>query len=393
MNQNPHAILAAMIFAFPAMSSAEGNGDWCSGLRGVGKIHSDPENTYFQSLTLFARLHYQADHIDGDDNLGNSFQNSSDNYRRARVGAKADFLRLFSVKAVIDLVNDNRFRGAELDWGYRRFDSATLTFDLAEAFQIGALDALALTYGRHVFILTSEMATSSNLIMTIERSAIANKVHNDARPTGLSVQAEKDGWLVTAAVFSSEDDSEFIGGFNDGIAYYAAIDRTVSKNLSFHLDAVVNDTSTGDDDIIGYDWASSFNVIWDDKPYGMLSALVLGDNGALPGGTGGAFHGFTVMPWFWIAPEKLQAVFQYSFSGSDEASGIRANARYLAASQNIASVNSGRGDGLHTVYLGLNHHFCGDNLKLMGGIEYASLETPGGNVRALTYSIAARVFF
>lgn len=393
MKSRSKAALAAILCALPAPSSAAGNGDWCSGLRGLGKIYSDPENPYLQSLTLYARLHYQASHIDGDDNLGNSFHNSADNYRRARVGAKVDFLRYFSAKAMIDAVLDNRYRGGELDWGYRRFDSATLTFDIAEAFRIGALDTLSLTYGRHILTLTSEMAISSNNIISIERSAITNKLHNDARPTGFSLQAGKDGWLVTAAVFSTEDDSDFLGGFNDGLAYFAAIERTVSENLSFRLDGVVNDTSAGDDDIVSYDWATSFNVIWDEKPYGVLATVVLGDNGALPGGRGGAFYGFTVMPWVWIVPEKLQAVFQYSLSGSDEPAGIRANLRYLTGSQNIASVNSGRGDELHTFYLGLNHHLCGDNLKLMGGIEYASLETPGGHVSALTYTLATRVFF
>lgn len=393
MNPETKAALTAILFAFPAPAASAWNGDWCSGLHGLGNIHEDLENPYIQSLALSARLHYQADYIDGDDNLGNSFHNSADNYRRARVGAKMDFLRLFSAKAVIDLVDDNRYRGGELDWGYRRFDSATLTFNLAEAFRIGALDALSLSYGRHILTLTTEMAISSNNIISIERSSITNKLHNDARPTGLSLKAGKNGWLVTAAVFSTEDDSDFLGGFNDGLAYFAAVERTVTKALSFRLDAVVNDTSPGEDDIIGYDWATSFNVVWDEKPCGVLAAVVLGDNGALPGGRGGAFHGLTVMPWVWIVPEKLQAVFQYSLSGSEEPSGIRANTRYLAGSQNIANVNSGRGDELHTFYLGLNHHLCGNNLKLMGGIEYAALKTSGGHVSALTYSLAARVFF
>lgn len=393
MNPETKVALYAILIAFPASVSGAGDSDGCSGLRGSGNIHSDPENPYLQSLTLYGRLHYQADHIAGDDNLGNNFQNSADNYRRARVGAKMDFLRFFSVKAMIDMVNDNRYRGGELDWGYRRFDSATLTFDIAEAFRIGALETLSLTYGRHVFVLTSEMAISSNQIISIERSAITNKLHNDARPTGFSLQAGKNGWLGTAAVFSTEDDSDFLGAFNDGLAYAAALERTVSETLTFRLDAVVNDTSPGEDDIIGYDWATSINMIWDEKPYGVLAAAVLGDNGAQPGGRGGAFHGFTVMPWVWVVPEKLQAVFQYSLSASEEPSGIRANARYLAGSQNIASVNSGRGDKLHTFYLGLNHHLCGDNLKLMGGIEYAALDTPGGKVSALTYTLAARVFF
>jgi hypothetical protein len=387
-----------LIFAAPgwfplALAAGAANGDWCATLADIGKIHSAPENPILQSLTLEGRLHYQASHIDGSDDLGKRFQNSADNYRRARLGAKAEFLRYFSAKAVLDMALDNRYRGGELDWGYQFFDSATLTFDIRKAFSVTALDKLAFTYGRDNLLMTSEVKESSNNILTIERSAIANKLFGGSRTSGFSLLAGKGDWLLTTAVYSSEDDADFIGGFNDGLAYYAAIDLTVPENLTYRLDAIVNDTSAGDDDLIGYDWATSFNVIYDESPCGILATVVLGDNGAIAGGQGGAFHGLTLMPWYWIIEGKLQAVFQYSYSGSDEAAGIRANLRYVSGSQNIASVNSGRGDELHTFYLGLNHYLCGNNLKLMGGIEYSALETPGGGVDALTYSLAVRMKF
>jgi hypothetical protein len=384
---------AIAIGVFPTAITAGQNGDWCATLKGIGIIHSAPENPLLHTLSLDGYLHYQAAHIDGNDTLGNGFHDSSDNYRRARVGAKADFLRFFTARVLLDVVADNRFRGGELDWGYQRFETATLTFDIGKAFSIGALDTLSLSYGMRKFELTSETATLSNNLITIERSAIANKVYAAANPTGFTLLVGKDDWQVTAALFSTEDDSDFIGGFNDGLIYYAAVDYKASKNLSYRLDAVVSDASPGEDDILGYDWASSLNVIYDESPYGILGTVVLGDNGAQPGGRGGGFHGITVMPWYWIIGGKLQTVFQYSLSGADEPQGIRANLRHLSGAQNIASVNSGRGDELHTFYLGLNWYPCGHNLKLMGGVEYADLTTPAGNVDALTYAIAARMKF
>lgn len=384
-------------FAGPASTApapaAHSSGDWCSTLKSIGKFPENENNPYLQYFAFGGRLHYQASYIDGNDALGNDFHNSFDEYRRARLGFGARFLRYFTLETVVNLVSDNRFRNRDLDWGYNDFDTALLTFDIKKAFSIGALDNLSATYGRHKFELGSEVVESSNNILTIERSAIANKIYNSARPTGFSMLAEKDQLTVSAAVFSSEDDSEFVGGFNDALIYFAALDYKVSENLSLRADAAYNAARAGDDDVLGYDWATTLNAIYDNGPYGILGTVVVGDNGDKSGGRGGSFHGLVAMPWYWIIDKKLQTVFQYSYSGSDQAAGIRSNTRYLSASQAIAQVNSGRGDELHTFYLGLNYYLCGNNLKLMGGVEYADLNTPIGNVDSLTYTIAARMKF
>lgn len=396
-------ILSLMLTRTHAGSSTESiaptiqnHGDWCSSLKNMGKVYSNAENPFIQSISFEGRLHYQAMYIDGDDALGNSFNDKADNYRRARLGAKVDFLQYFTTKAVIDVVFDNRYRSRELDWGYQQFDTATLTFDIKKAFSIGALDILELTFGRHKFDLSAETLESSNNILTIERSAIANKVSVNIRPTGFSLQAGKSDWLVTTAIFSSEDDSEFInGGYNDGLAYFTAVDYTGIDQFIFRWDAVINDVEAGEDNVLGYDWATSLNATYEDGSYGILGTLVLGDNGVLAAGRGGSFHGLTVMPWLWIVEDKLQTVFQYSYSGSDEVAGIGANLRYLNGEHNppAVNVNSGRGDALHTLYAGLNYYLCGNNMKLMGGIEYSDLDTPIGDVDALTYLFGFRVKF
>jgi hypothetical protein len=387
----PTAIALGM--ACGTAAAQTGNGDWCSGLADVGKIHSDPGNPFLQSLSLEGVIQYQTAYIDGEDNLGNAFKESSEEFRRVRFGGRAEFLRYFTAETAVDFVMDNRFRGGELDWGFQQFETATVSIDMKRAFSVDSLDSFSLTYGTKKFSVTSEVRESSNKIITNERSAIANKVHAVTNPTGFTLSAGKSRWLVSAAIFSTEDDSDFIGGFNDGLIYHADVDYEASESLSYRLDAVVSDAAPGEDDILGYDWATSFNVIYDESPYGILATVVWGDNGAQAGGRGGSFHGLTVMPWYWFIEGKLQTVFQYSFSGSDEPSGIRANTRYLSGAQNIASVNSGRGDELHTFYLGLNWYLCAHNLKLMGGVEYADLTTPFGGVDALTYTMAVRMKF
>jgi hypothetical protein len=236
---------------------------------------------------------------------------------------------------------------------------------------------------------------SSNNILTIERSAISNKVYNSGRPTGLSLQAGKGDWLTTAAIYSAADQNEFVnGGFNDGIAYFGAVDYTGIDKLNLRWDAVYNDADSVPNSELNYEWATSFNATYEEGAYGIQSSLILGDNGDQAAGRDGNFYGLSVMPWYWIVEEKLQGVVQYSYAGSREDEGIRTNSRYVRDDKaNLAALNNGRGDQLHTLYAGLNYYLCGNNARLMGGVEYADLNTPTGNVEAMTYLFGVRVKF
>lgn len=371
------------------------NGDWCASFKDIGKIYSDKSNPYIQSFSVEGRLHYQMMHIEGTDQAGNDFTDSADEYRRARLGAKVGFLQYFTARAVVEIVDDSRPSNGELDWEYENFDIATLNFDIKKAFSIGALDILTLTYGRHKFELSAEALESSNNILTLERSAIANKVYASGRPTGFSVQAGKGDWLTTAAIYSAADQNEFInGGFHDGITYFGAVDYTGIDKFNLRWDFVYNDADVIQNSELGYEFATSLNATYENGPYGILGTVVLGDNGDNTNpNREGSFHGMTVMPWYWIVDEKLQSVFQYSYSGSSESEGIRTNSRYVRNAPTGGLVNDGRGDELHTFYAGLNYYLCGNSAKVMAGVEYADLNTPGGSVDALTYLLGVRVKF
>jgi hypothetical protein len=201
--------------------------------------------------------------------------------------------------------------------------------------------------------------------------------------------------MTTAAIYSAADQNEFVnGGFNDGIAYFGAIDYKGIEKYNLRWDFVYNDADVTAASELNYEWATSFNATYEDGPYGVLGTVILGDNGDQAAGRDGNFYGLTVMPWYWIVEDKLQGVVQYSYSGSEEAEGIRTNSRYVRDDKaNLAAINSGRGDELHTLYAGLNYYLCGNNAKLMGGIEYADLTTPTGSVDALTYLFGVRVKF
>lgn len=234
---------------------------------------------------------------------------------------------------------------------------------------------------------------SSKEIFTIERSAIANKLYGaNSRPTGITLDAAMGKWSGTVGVFSGEDDSEFIGGWNDGRAYYLSVAHKTTDEWRFGLDIVINDED-GVDDYLGYAWAAAFNAIYEKDRFGAITTLVLGENNGA-GVRGGSFHSLMVMPYFWVVEDRLQAVFQYQYAGASEAEGMRNNSRYVRSQHSPGvNVNGGRGDELHTLYAGLNYHICGDNAKIMTGIEYSTLDTPAGDVNAITYLVAFRTYF
>jgi hypothetical protein len=378
---------AAATTAAPASS-----GDWCEWLQNKpGTLYKSKDNPILQGFQVGGRFQYQAAYLDGSDVNGRDFNDTYDEYRRVRIETKTEFLRFFSANIKLNMVEDERRKGGDLDWGYADFDEAVFSFDIKKAFGAGALDSLKVNYGRHKFNMTEEVHMSSKEIYTIERSAIANKLYGaNNRPTGVTVDGTLGKWSATAGLFSGEDDSEFIGGWNDGQAYYLSLGHQTTDEWRLLLDLVVNDES-GADDFLGYDWAAAFNAIYDKGRYGAVSTLAFGENNG--GGTqGGSFAGVMVMPYYWILEDRLQAVLQYQYAGASESEGIRTNSRYLR-DYNGVNVNDGRGDQLHTLYAGLNYHFCGDNLKLMGGVEYANLDTPAGDVDGLTWLIAFRTFF
>lgn len=387
----------------PAAATPQSNGDWCDWLQNKpGLLYKDAENPYLQSFQIEGRFQYQLGYLDGSDVNGDDFHETYDEYRRFRLGVKTDFLQYFSAKFVVNLVNDERniSGGGDLDWGYDSIDEALLSFDIKKAFGAGPLDSLKLNYGRHKFVVGQETRTSSTKLLTIERSAIANKVYGSYRPTGLSLDGAIDKWTFTGALYSSTTDgtdNEEFSGWQDDVVYYASAGYQVNDELKLGVDLVYNNAdAVSEDSVIGYRWATSINAEYDAGPWGIIGDFIYGDNGG-SGMTGNAdrrgdFWGLVVMPYYWILEDKLQLVGQYQYGGADESDGVRVNSRYGRADHN-GNVNGGRGDAHHSFYAGLNYYLCGHNAKIQAGIEYQTMDTPAGDFDTLTYLVGFRTFF
>jgi hypothetical protein len=380
------------------------SGDWCEWLSNKpGTVYKNSDNPYIQELVFFGRFQWQAAYLSGQDTNGYEFSDGYTEVRRFRLGASLKFLSYFTAKANVNLVDDKSNSpvvwpgGQKLGWGYEDFDEALLTFDAKKAFGIEGVDELSVNYGRHKFELSNEAWESSKKLLTVERSAISNKVYGSYRPTGVSVNMVKGDWDLTAALYSTDaltpvgGDIDFIGGWNDGLAYYGSVGYQATDDLSFRLDYVYNDANILDreDSLFGYKWATSLSAVYDKDEWGVITDFIYGDNGGLENGVAranrqGDFWGVVVMPYYWVVDKKLQAVVRYQYQGSENAQGIRINSRYGRADHGpVVNANpfaAGRGNEHHSLYGGFNYYLCGHNLKLQAGVEYEWLNVPGGGV-------------
>ena len=387
----------------PIDTPAANNGDFCSWWSGRPFQYKNPSNMFLQELRFEGRYQYQIGYLDGSDVNGDDFHSTYDEHRRFRLGFRTKLANYFSTKVVLNLVGDGRPGGGTLDWGYQDFDEAIVTFDLNKAAGgIGAFDSFNINFGREKFVLSREARTSSNNLLTMERSGLSNKVYQSGRPTGFSADAKMSDWSFYAGLFAAGRDggnNGFLGGLDSSMIYLGSVGYKVNNELDLRFDAVYNDSDFGAGSEITYRWATSFSADYNTGPWGVIGDVIVGDNGGAGNGVANrdrqdGFWGFVVMPYAWIVQDKLQGVVQYQFASSSANEGLRVNSRYGRAGKNApANVNSGRGDKHHSLYAGLNYYLCGHNAKIQGGLEYQRMDTPAGDFDTLTYLLGFRTNF
>lgn len=380
--------------------------DWCDTLKGIGTVYKDGEG-FINEVKFFGRYQWQSAYIDGSDVNGDSFNETFATHRRFRLGGQIKFADYFKLKANVNLVQDGRHAGLDLNWGFPEigsaFDEAKLTFDAGKAFGSGPFDALSFTYGRQKLKMSQEAHTSSKKIVTIERSALANKIYGSARPAGLTMDYKKGDWKGAFAIFDAarydDDLDSVVGKWDSGLSYYASLTRNFHDDSSLIVDFIYNDQ---DDELFvpqsTYEWATSIAYQGNCGKWGYIANAIVGDNGegilgSLADDRQGLFYGAIFTGTYWIAEDTLELVGQYQWQGSEEDEGIRTNSRYFRANKHDGDVNSGRGDNHHSLYAGLNWYLCGHNAKIMTGVEYQTIDTPDGDADATTLLLAYRMYF
>lgn len=372
----------SMLFVSTLAQASDGDPPgWANALKTMGTVYSDKDNPVIQRVKLFGRVHGQWNYSDGD-SASESFNGSGEELRRLRAGASVSFLNGFKALGRMNL-EQGGFGDTEL--GFDSWDELYLEYGKNDWL---GFDSVSIGYGRHKLLFGGEERQSSKRIKTIERSAINNRF-GSRRPTGVVVNAEKDGVEYILGVWSRTPAGKGWASWNDGVAVqgsatFEALDGEWILDFIYAADADSEDT------VFDYDWASSVTYNRDFGRVNLLTNVTFSQAGDVDP------LGFVVLPTYEIVPDKLEAAFRYQWAHSSADTGVprSSSSRGIRRVARKEAVPTGSGDNYHAVYAGLNYYIAGDNVKLMTGIEYESVTgDPENKLDGITLWFAARMYF
>ena len=379
-----HILLASAVFAAPAHAqaqdaaaqagvpvpaiapppkSAEKKRDPFKPVWDTFTLHKDKDSEF----KIVGRLHLDNYFVEADQGDAHDFV-----VRRARLGAQGR-LGNFEAKVEADL---------DLEGGpfYNRLTDAYIAYKFS--------DAAKVALGKQSVKFTLDGATSSNELLTIDRSNVANNFwFTDEYMPGISLSGKSGKWAYNSGVFSGGRKDKDFGDFKGGTFVLGSLGRDFGEALGVkrafvRADYVYNEPDPDSDATRNFEHIGALVFILDNDRWGFSGDIVSGD-GYL--GQSDAW-GASALPWYSLT-DKLQLVGRYTYVKSDERNGVRIG-RYENA------VTSGRGDRYHELYGGLNYLIYGQKLKLQTGVTYADMRdraSDGGAYQGWTWTSALRV--
>lgn len=329
---------------------------------------------FINKIKWIGRYHGQFYSVDSNQGSETDWQN-----RRFRAGLEIEFLDDFKFQGQFNLKTDFSEAGRFVE----SVEDLTIAWEPTEEFY--------LIVGKQKAKIISDWNTSSTKILTFERSLLTNQVVPDKIGGVVAgYKLTKQLW-VEGGIYTGDwtEDGWELPDFDGHLAASARIGYKMNDNTELRFGYFYGDGAGEDTGIEEYD-----NVfVWtSDSKWGKvgLTTDVVFATG-IDNNQNSDVFGVIIMPSYDLT-EKLQAVFRYQYATSEGAEGIRLQSRYERAGA-AAPLNT-RGDDYNAFYLGLNYRLCGDNLKLMTGVEYATLD--GGKKAdwdGWSYLAGVRLFF
>jgi phosphate-selective porin OprO/OprP len=387
-------------------------------------LHKDDDNQILQEFSLQGRLQIQSIYgeaegesintkdfkdqtslgINNDESLwGNDIE-----ARRARFGFKSKWFQVFKFDGLINVDTDAMDNSGD-DTLYKDLYELYITYAPSDAFN--------LSVGKNKVRFTREQETSSNNILTLERSLGSNTLF-PGELTGIwtSGKGIKGGWLYELGVYGNDRSREFTSG-DGGKIVIAKIGYDYAERVGYDTAVAslhyMHNTQPGyqerrDAEYTGGvspDFTNSIaltNEITQGR-FGLNTELLYGfgfqgkaqrHNTTAPFAYGaqnvdqGDIMGITVMPSYYIA-EGLQLVGRLQVLAAEDTEDLRLPSRYERLVSGAASDE--RGVTYVSTYLGLNYYVYGHKLKLMNGVEYSHLG--GGEYDGYTFMSGLRFSF
>jgi len=367
--------------------------DLCEDIWKWATLYKNKDNPIVQEIALTGRYHGQYAIVDSDGGDADGWD-----HRRFRTGIKMTVFHDFELKF-------EEFGDLNLHNYYSGFTEAYLAWKPNEQFN--------LQVGKQKPKFSLDWATSSREILTMERNILINNMGIEYE-TGATISGKNGKWTYYAGIFNNDvgksgtnrrfDDGEEMefGSLDGGWTYLANVaydlkDVFGTEKASLRGDYIHMDHKAKDDLLFRFDDAFALSLAVKQGKWGVLSEFVYatGDDSV---NHLGDIWGFYITPSYDIT-KKLQVVARYTHGSSGD-DALRAQNRYERGTDGIIhtspySTDSGYGESYDAGYLGLNYYICGHKLKLMTGLEYASMDggSGGGSVNVWSLTSGVRLYW
>ncbi len=365
-------VIAALLFSANAYAEKPVAGDpqtdVFDGLWDSAVLYGSKSGERFPFIKARGRYHGQVFKFDGDGDAATDSES-----RRIRLGLDVAFTDK------LELSFDFNMGRQSGDDFIENFDFISLSYAIDDntELSVGKLRRNA---------LTREDSTSSNNILTIERSLLASRFFMD-NVGGAYIEHEKDAWTFGGGILKGSTEEDLRLPSLDGATMFQAnIANQITDITEIRLDYLHNPGDPNNNDVEPYRHVISLNSSTRSGRWGLITDVIYA--AGLPEARGDLF-GIVIMPHYMLT-QRLQLVGRYTWSGSNEANGIRLLNRY---DRRAVPEGFEFGDRHQEIYAGLNYYFYGHKLKVMSGVSYTDFDSVEGNTSVVTASAALRFYF
>lgn len=378
-----------------------GDGQWCGWIADEpGTLFDKPTNPAVQSVVIFGNPQWQYSHVSGTDSEGNDFSGDEFLLRRFKLGVRIHFLNYFTSSFASDVEDDGE---PKENSDYNSFDyalqSSDVIFDAKDAFNWDRYDQFQLRLGYFKVPSNAGWARSSNSMQSIERDSLTN-YSSPSDSMGAMLSGRLDRWDFDLGLFSGNDINNGLDN-NSGSFWFARLgymfgERQRLDSLRTDLRLLINN-ETKTNETFQQNWVVSWSTLMRQKHWRLMGDLIIGENGNYGDPTQqGSYWGLSLMPSIWLIEDRLEVVFRYQYAEAKESNGFRISSHSARriADQEEANINDGYGDKHQSAYAGINYYICGDNTKIMAGLQWDDLQSSNEKIyEGLTTWVALRLYF
>jgi phosphate-selective porin OprO/OprP len=335
----------------------------------LATIVDNKEASVLQYFGLNGR--YQGQYYWLDSNEGD---NDDWEHRRSRVGFEATIFNDFDIYTSFNL----SFDGGDF---FDNTDEAYVKWKPSKAFN--------LTLGKSKPMITQEYRTSSRYIITFERSQIVGQTVPE-KLWGGQISGEYNNFLYEVGLFSgaADEDNYALPTSDGGLAGLVSLGYDFEDGGIVRAEWFWQDGDEENNYVKPFDnvFSVSYEGEFLDDKLGFVANAIYGEGQS---NDRGDIWGIVLMPSYYVT-EQLQVVARYTFADGDSDDALSLQSRYEREAVDLVSSRAGQ---YQSAYAGVNYYICGQRLKVMAGVEYATASREEHDFESWTALTGVRLYF